>query len=192
MTTSIMNSICARLALGLAVIVSTVLGQPALAQSKSAWTTVGSAGIVNESHFDLVDLSGGGIAQFQAGAPANTSALIRYNVTATSGLFGLLGTPIRMNVRFMDNNASANVIVRLKEYNFDAGLPATTIIEFNSNEQASSASLQNGYKMAACGFAFDFANKAYYLEVELNRTAASGNPKLATVQLSAMPGTCVA
>ena len=191
MTTSIMNSICTRLALGLAVIVSTIIGQPALAQSKSAWTTVGSAGIVNEGHFDLVDLSGGGLAQFQAGAPADTSALIRYNVTATAGLFGALGTPIRMNVRFMDNNGNGNVIVRLKEYNFVAGLPATTIIEFNSNEQASSASLQNGHKMAPCGFAFDFANKAYYLEVELIRIAASSNPKLAVVQLTTMPGSCV-
>lgn len=180
-----------KLALCAALVASTLGIQPVQAQSKYAWTTIGAAGIVNESHVDLVDLSGGGIAQFQAGAPNVANALIRYNVTATPGLFGALGTPIKMNVRFLDNNGNGNVIVRLKEYNFSAGGGAATIIEFNSNEQASSFDYQNGQKMAPCGFAFDFANKVYYLEVELIRSAANSTPKLAVVQLTTMPGSCV-
>ncbi|MFN0118883.1 MAG: hypothetical protein ACKV2V_00110 [Blastocatellia bacterium] len=185
------SNIVIRLGLIVALSFSAIISQPVQAQSERAWTTVGSAGVVEEGHVDLVNLSGGGVAQLQAGAPANTSALIRYNVTATSGLFGALGTPIKMNVRYQDNNSNARVIVRLREYNFIAGTAPATIIEFDSNDYAAAAGLQTKGKNAACGFAFDFANKAYYLEVELSRTAANGFPQAAVVQLSAMPGSCV-
>ncbi|HEX4948517.1 MAG TPA: hypothetical protein VFZ34_17720 [Blastocatellia bacterium] len=181
MTTSIMNSISIRLVLGLAVIMSAFIGQ-ALAQGNKSWTTVASAGTVNDQDIGKIELSGGGLASFNAAAAASDTAYLRYNVTAVDGLF-VAGSP-RMRVRFQDNGGNAQVVVALMELNLITGLPKK-ILELDSNNFAAAPSLQV-QKTGICdgfGNTFNFTDKAYYIEARLVRTAAGGFPRLAAIQL---------
>ncbi len=172
----------------LALLLSAMLSNPALAQDPKSWTTVGSAGTVNDEDTAEVELAGGGIARLDNAAPANTSAIIRYNVVAVDGLF-TVGFP-KMRVRYQDNGANAQVIVRLMEYDFTNNTAPNLVMEFDSNDHASSPSLQTR-SLTSCGFGFNFTNKAYYIEAQLIRTAATGFPMLAVIQLSNAPANCV-
>ena len=185
MKTSITNNICVRLALGLAVILSTFIGQ-ALAQGNKSWTTVASAGTVNDQDAGKIELSGGGLASFNGAAAANDTAYIRFNVTAVDGLL-VAGSP-RMRVRFQDNGSNAQVVVSLMELNLVTGIP-TKILELDSNNFAAAPSLQT-QKTGACdafGRTFNFTDKAYYIEAKLVRTTAGGFPRLAAIQLYSDP-----
>jgi hypothetical protein len=95
-----------------------------------------------------------------------------------------------MRVRYQDNGANAQVTVRLYEYDFANGGSPNLLMEFDSNDFASAPQLQTRSLPAAC-FNFDFTNKVYYLETTLSRSAATGYPMLAAIQLSALPGSCV-
>lgn len=186
MTTSIINSICVRLALCLAVIASTLVSQPTLAQGSKSWTTVASAGTINDQDLGKIELSGGGLASFNAAAAANDTAYIRFNVTAVDGLL-TAGSP-RMRVRFQDNGANAQVVVTLMELNLTTGIPKK-ILELDSNDFAAAPFLQV-QKTGICdafGSTFNFTDKAYYIEVKLVRTAAGGFPRLAAIQLYSDP-----
>lgn len=188
MTTSIMNNICIRLALGLAVILSTFIGQ-ALAQSNKSWTTVASAGTVNDQDIPKIELSGGGLVSFNAAAAANDTAYLRYNVTAVDGLF-TLGHP-QMRVRFQDNGGNAQVVVSLMALDLATGLPQK-ILELDSNDFAAAPSfqVQKTGNCDAYNKPFDFTNKAYYIEAKLVRTGAGGFPRLAAIQLFTVAATC--
>ena len=183
-----MRNTMLRKGLCLALLLGTMLSNPAFAQSPKSWTTVGSAGTVNDEDTALVELGGGGIARLENSAPAGTTAHIRYNVVAVDGLFGL-GSPKRMRVRYQDNGSDAQVTVQLFEYDFANGGAPNLLMDFDSNNFASAPQLQTR-SLNACGVEFDFTNKVYYLEVTLSRSAATGYPMLAAIQLSALPGSC--
>ena len=189
MTTSIMNSICIRLALSLAVILSTFSVQ-ALAQTNKSWTTVASAGTVNDQDLGKLELSGGGLVSFNAMAANNDTAYIRYNVTAVDGLF-TLGHP-KMRVRYQDNGGNAQVVVSLMELDLATGLPKK-VLELDSNDFAAAPFLQvqTTGNCDAYNKPFDFTNKAYYIEVKLVRTGAGGFPRLAAIQLFNVAATCM-
>ena len=158
----------------------TVLGTPALAQGPKAWTTVASAGTVNESDLDIVNLSGGGVASLVNGNDAVTGH-IRFNVVATDGLFDF-GVP-RMKVRFNDNGNNAQVKVMLFRINLNTGLPEK-ILELDSDDYAASAASQSQTTAPCAATAgFNFSNHAYYIEAQLIRSGAGGYPKLTSIQL---------
>ena len=191
MTTSIMNITCLRLGFALAIILSTLISQPALAQNNKSWTTVASAGTVNDQDIPKVELSGGGLASLNATAAANDTALIRYNVVAVDGLF--VGSYPQMRVRFQDNGGNAQVVVSLMEFDLNTGV-IKKILELDSNNFAAAPLLQTQKTGACDAFAlssFNFTNKAYYLDTKLIRTNAGGFPRLAAIQLYNNPASCV-
>ncbi len=168
-----------RLGLSLTLAFLTVLGT-AQAQGPKAWTTVASAGTVNESDLDIVNLSGGGTASLVNGNDAVTGH-IRFNVVATDGLFDL-GVP-RMKVRFTDNGDNAQVKIFLYALNMNTGL-MQKVLELDSNDYAASGAFQTQTTAPCAATAgFNFSNHAYYIETQLIRGGAGGYPKLTSIQL---------
>lgn len=164
------------------------LAQPAMAQHVQSWTTVASAGTVNETNINDVNMSGGGVASLVNGSDPLT-ANIRFNVVATEGLFGV-GYP-RMRVRFTDNGTNAQVKVALYRISLDTG-QIRKILELDSNDYAASGASQS-QTTGVCDAleSFNFSNNAYYLETQLIRTGDGGFPKLTSIQLYKQGGsTC--
>ncbi len=147
----------------------------------SPWTSVGSAGVVDE-----VDLSefymSFGYAGILPAAPANASVTLRYNVTATGDLENG-GVNKRLSARFRDNGPGARVVLYLREYNYLSGA-TTTLLTLDSDTVAPSASFQTHTVGDGCySTSFDFSRNAYYIEAILSRTTASGTPNLAILRV---------
>ena len=159
-----------------------VLSVPVLAQAQSgAWTTVGSAGTVDEADTSIVTMTGGVAAVSGAAAlPANLD--IRYNVVAVEGLYD---DCIKMAVRFKDNGANARVIVRLKQYSLETGI-TTTMLTLDSNNFGSDA-LYQLQSVATCNKSFNFGENAYFVEATLTKTLAGGAPGLALIKIYTNP-----
>jgi hypothetical protein len=185
------TSMMKKLGLGLCLaMLLTLASQSAFAQNNKSWTTVASAGTVNDQDLSKVELSGGGLASFNAAAAASDTAYLRYNITAVDGLF--VGGSPQMRVRFQDNGGNAQVVVYLMELNLSTGLPKK-ILELDSNDFAAAPSLQT-QKTGVCdafGSSFNFTDKAYYIEAKLVRTGAGGFPRLAAIQVYNTPANCV-
>ena len=147
------------------------------------WTTVGSAGTLDEKASDNVFFDHGvvqighpntfekssGRLQTDAGGGAEVpdSAVIRYNVTAVDGLFGISGA--RMAVRYLDEGA--HVSAQLVEVDIETGAEVT-LLTFDSND--SLVPPLNGYqlhRLCARANGFDFVQKAYYIEATLTTSA---------------------
>jgi hypothetical protein len=173
-------------AVALALILMTTTSVAAAAQDDKPWTTIGSAGTVDESgQMTFTD----NIAYLDS-----DSAVIRYNVVAVDGLFndGLQAAFPRMTVRFRDNGSNNRVIVRLKRAPIDGG-NSVTVLRLDSNDYAGSSSFQT-QSVTACGdeaFSFDFASYAYYIEVTMSRTSLPVTPGLASIKLD-LSGICIA
>lgn len=147
------------------------------------WTTVGSAGIVDEADLGIVEFSEAhAMIKAPQGlfAPANLD--LRYNIVSVDGLVqGLPG--FRMTVRYRDNGAGARVIVRLKEHNYFTGAQAT-LMTFDSDAFGANAAIQTR-QIDGCNVSFDFNNKAYFLDVTIQKTLTYGTPLLSAVALRA-------
>ncbi len=146
------------------------------------WTSVGSAGTVDEADATEVHFSGG-IASIKPSAPASSSVTLRYNITSTKDLEDS-GVNKSLSVRFRDNGPDARVQLFLKSYNINTGA-GTTVLSFDSNTTASSSS----YRMQTVGDgcwkpSFDFHNNAYYIEAILTRTSTLGRPALSIMRVS--------
>jgi hypothetical protein len=157
------------------------------------WTTVGSAGTVDEADMGKVffdrsiaqmgNLIGSNQPTSAASAilPQQTvSAVIRYNVTPVAGLFAVkppcftgTGTEcpgIQLKLRYLASGNAARVIAKLIEVDMATGAEVTRL-SFDSN----AFTTNNGYQVqsvAQCGpdvprQPFDFQTKAYYIEVRL-------------------------
>ncbi|MDX2030158.1 MAG: hypothetical protein SF339_05790 [Blastocatellia bacterium] len=186
-----MVSLFVRFGLCVALAFSTLLTPSAQAQNSKAWTSVASAGTVNDQDQPYVELSGGGLASLNNAAPDSHTAFIRFNVTAVDGLF-VAGYP-QLRVRFQDNGANAQVVVSLMEYDFKTAT-LKKILELDSNDFASAPGLQTQKTDACAAFAltsFNFTDKAYYIDAKLIRTGAGGVPRLAVVQVYNNPASCV-
>lgn len=141
------------------------------------WTTVGSAGTVDESSvgkvfFDHAIVQRGHVTAGPGGTPTGASvsadsALIRYNVTAVDGLFPVSGVP-RLTVRYLATGGASQAIAKLIEVDRATGVE-TERLSFNSTGAPTDT-----YKLRAgapaCDpnfFRFDFRRKAYYIEATL-------------------------
>jgi len=169
------------------------------------WTTVGSAGTVDETDASKVFFDRGGvqmghplenppaanqektaddalIAEKSAVIPSQTeSAVIRYNVTAVDGLFDLpqadppSASEIHLSLRYLNAGSNAQVVARLIEVDFTTGVE-TVRLTFNSNSFATSNDYQVQF-VGECGplWSFDFKLKGYYIEATLSRSSIVGN-----------------
>jgi len=125
------------------------------------WTTVGSAGTIDEADMQKVVLDHaiaqlgrliggvGSASSASAAAPGiaqTQSAVIRYNVTAVDGMFPppvaappTIGTQLRL--RFLDTGGSARVLARLIEVDLASGAE-TVRFAFDSNAFPSASNYQ--------------------------------------------------
>lgn len=195
------KGLCLTLALLMTLSTPAISGAQDVLPDKKPWTTVASAGTVNEADVDkvvmfgpLAYLSSQALATTEgvgasphatsglSAAPGMTVAVIRYNVVAVDGLFAA-GEGVRMEVRFHDNGGGARVIVSLKELNLETGI-TTTRLTFNSNIHAPSPLFQtHGISDCSPAWGFDFSKNAYFIDAQLIRIAPSGDPGLAGIRL---------
>lgn len=148
------------------------------------WTTVGSAGTVDEKSegkvfFDRAVVQKGDtlvVAQArqprtEGGVDVTDSAVIRYNVTAVDGLFGL--NDLGMTVRFRDEGKGARVVAQLIEVDLATGAEVTRLT-FDSDASGAPVPGYHVYDVYDCDGRtepFDFVRKAYYVEATLTTSS---------------------
>lgn len=147
------------------------------------WTTVASAGTVDETDLNKINYSEA-TARLNLAVPANSTATIRYNVTALDGLVDAGGDGYRLNVRFRDNGQDERVIVRLKAVDLNTGV-VTTLMTLDSNAFAPNALFQfRSVPVCNPPWGFNFNRNAYFVEAILWKGTTAGNPGLTAVQIS--------
>ena len=76
------------------------------------------------------------------------------------------------------------MLATLKAYDYTTGI-TSTIVSFDSNQYAQSAAYQTRTIGDCANFKqFDFTKKAYFVEVDLVRTAGGGDPGVGVLLLS--------
>jgi acyl-CoA hydrolase len=167
------------------------------------WTTVGSAGTLDEKSegkviFDHAVVQMGQISvisssgrqlRAEGGVEETDSAVIRYNVTAVDGMFG--GKAPAMAVRFRAEGASARVVAQLIEVDIVTGAEVT-LLTFDSD--ANGVPAQSGYHVFDVfncrGGAFDFTRKAYYIEATLTTSVFSENSAAGIQMIQLLATSC--
>jgi hypothetical protein len=147
---------------------------------QQCWTSVGSAGTVDEADLNIVALSSNSTA-------VNSSTVsgivdVRYNIVATAGLFGGECNTKFLTARYADNGSSAQVIIRLYTFNIKTGV-SSTLVELNSNNYVQQTTAQA--QTVSWAGSFNFSTNIYYLEVQLIKTGQSGNPLIRGLQICA-------
>jgi hypothetical protein len=149
--------------------------------SQRFWSTVGSAGTVDEA--DTAKIKFTNSTAQMGSVPVNkalslapiinstTSAIIRYNVTAVDAL--TVSTAVAMNVRYLDAGPLASVVAKLIQVNLTTGVE-TILLTFDSRNfpQASTYQLKgvnNCFPFRP--IRFDFINNAYYVSSTLTKSA---------------------
>ncbi|MEK7831146.1 MAG: hypothetical protein AAB401_08680 [Acidobacteriota bacterium] len=172
-----------------------------------AWTTVGSAGTVDEASTGKLVMRGStiGFPEFlepfpfpadRLNEPAlalpiqleTVSATVRYNVVATDGLFEN-GAYLGMKSRLRDDGNNAQVLLRLFEVNIDTGA-TSLVLTLDSNSFTPSANYQTVGASVFVGNRINFLQNAYYIEATLIQKRSpltpfgGGRPGIAVIQLN--------
>jgi hypothetical protein len=180
---------CRRYVTLLLILTMTVIGSPLSAsaddfENLKPWTTVGSAGTVDEASLSNVAMSGPFVG-IRDTAEVPSTVTVRYNVTAVDGL--LIGAGHCFEGRWRDNGNGGQVILTLKRFNFTTGT-ITTLDVLNSNNSEQSNGLSGG---GLCSISepsttpfFNFNRFAYFVEARIIRTSANGTPALASIKIS--------
>jgi hypothetical protein len=147
------------------------------------WTTVGSAGVVDEADTGIVDFMNGE-ARMAAAAPAGAVLNLRYNVVSLPGFSGFGQYLVR--VRFRDNGAAGRVQLNLRRYNSGTGI-LSQIVAFDSNAYPAAVGYQT--RQICVGLNWDFVAGPYYIEAALTKSGALGQPALGTIQI--IPANCI-
>lgn len=179
--------------IGLIVIFTVFCATIAQAQVPAAskiWTTVGSAGTVDDTDgskvtFDhgtaqvgrrpLINQSAAATspaAPPQAAADAfnqTTSAVIRYNLTPVDGLF-VPGSAIELELRYLDVGRDAQVIVELIEADLANGTENIRV-KFDSNTLTAVDEYRVQTVTQCTPRGFNFSRKGYYLNATLTSNA---------------------
>jgi hypothetical protein len=153
------------------------------------WTTVGSAGTLDESSMGKVFFDHGTVQmghpisgpkplkENAALPPQIQSAVIRYNVTPVDGLFTLQASPCvveagggcafyGLTVRCLAAGNSGKVTANLIEIDMATGTE-TVRLTFASKTTTDKYEVQFGEINLGPDFSFDFVKKAYYIEATL-------------------------
>ncbi|MGM9486483.1 hypothetical protein [Ideonella sp. YS5] len=160
-----------RLAATLAIVTA------ATAASAAPWTTIGSAGVVDEADTGLIDFASGE-ARLRADAATGSVLNLRYNIVALEGFTGL--NQVAWLARFRDNGAGSRMRLFLRQYHPNG--TTSTIDTFDSNSYASAVGYQTRTRCTAVDW--DFADGPYYIEAELTRSADGGMPALGLMSLT--------
>lgn len=146
------------------------------------WTTIASAGTVDETDTAKVNFSEA-TARLNLTTPAQTSATIRYNIVALDGLVDAGGDGYGLSVRFRDNGPNERVVVRVKAVDLNTGL-VTTLMTFDSDAFPASPLFQlRGVPVCWPLWSFNFNRNAYFAEAVLWKGSPLGNPGLSAIQI---------
>jgi hypothetical protein len=157
-----------------------LLALTASAQTRP-WTAAGSTGTVDESDTAEVRFVLGE-AQMVAGAAVGTTSVVRYNVTAVDSTTSL-GAP-RLTIRYRTGDNTGRVLARLYQYNFLPGGAPNAILQFDSSAFPATGAAYVTRTVTNCDApAIDFANNAYFVEVEFRKNGAAGTPGLGTLKV---------
>jgi len=181
------------------MLIASVITTSAQAQDVKSWSTAGSTGTADKVDLNKIVYSNGIVAfpEIQGTQPSarraaglqlqTVQAVIRYNVTASDGLFFDSGR-LCMIVRFRDDGNRARVFLRLLKLNVNDGTTAT-LLNFDSNSFAPQHDFQTN-SVGTNRVPFDFSNNAYYVEATLTKQQpiltplGGGRPGLAVVVLT--------
>lgn len=147
------------------------------AAQANPWTTIGSAGSVDEADMALIEFMNGE-ARMLAAAPAGSVLNLRYNITSLEGFQGL--NQVAWRTRFRDNGNGARVRLILRQYN--ANGPTSTLATFDSNAYAAAVGYQTQTMCTAVDW--DFEDGPFYIEAELTKSADGGLPALGLTTLT--------
>lgn len=192
------------IALAVCFVLSALTGaQAQTPDNDRAWTTIGSAGTVDEADvskvfFEKSKVQMGHVLVIQSGAkkgriitPRTQSAVIRYNVTAVDGLL----TPMppcrpekcigaQLTLRFIADGLGARVVAKLIEVNLATGAE-TVRLSIDSAVSAPGKGYKTDSIQPACiaTWRFDFQQKAYYIEATLTTSSLVAVGSVAGVQM---------
>jgi hypothetical protein len=169
------------------LLVVLVLGpaSSAVALDEKPWTSVGSAGTVDEDSLDRILLHNA-IAQVKSTGPDSAST-IRYNIVAVEGLFG--GEGITLTARFLDAHDDDQVLLLLRQANLFTGA-LTTLVVLDSNAYPPSFSYQTESVCNAAG-RFDFSQNAYYVEAILTKAPVRRGTGTGGLQVLSTPALAI-
>ena len=152
------------------------------------WTTVGSAGTLDEKSVGKVFFDQSKVQMGQVGGTTTTgnpslvsfadSAVIRYNVTAVDSFFAprfcrankfLSSLDVRLSLRYLAAGPGARVVAKLIEVDLATGSEKTLLTFDSAGPGRSQSENYQVQSSSVCGrpWTFDFQNKAYYIEATL-------------------------
>jgi hypothetical protein len=156
------------------------------------WTTVGSAGTLDEKSVGKVFFDHSIVQMGQLAGPATTiskaglvatqtdSAVIRYNVTAVDSFFVRRSCSpdnsqdVRLKLRYLAAGPGARVLAKLIELDLATGTEKALMTFDSSDPNFPRSDKYQVQSTFVCGrpWNFDFEKKAYYIEAAL--TAGNG------------------
>ena len=142
--------------------------------SSDCWTTVGSAGTVDEADSQIVALDQNNVS-IKASVESGT-VNIRYNVSGVQdNINDIDNDKLVLTLRYLDNGANAHVVARLKRVNLNTGT-ISVLASFDSDNFPQSGASQTQSVSSACFSPnpFDSDTNAYFLDVEISRSAFDG------------------
>lgn len=169
-----LTGFCSRRIAYLAALVFASLAPAAYA---APWTTIGSAGIVDEADLGIFDFINAE-ARVSAGAAAGSVLNLRYNIVQLEGFTGV--NQVAWTVRFTDNGAGARVRLFLRQYRTNGIL--STLATFDSNAYPAAVGYQT--QTRCIGVTWNFLNGPYYIEAELTKSSSTGTPRLGLTMLN--------
>jgi len=192
--------------LSLALLLATMLINTSAARADvdpriKVWTTVGSAGTVDEADTGKLVFQGPTVAfpellppttqAFQVFFPLVTvSATVRYNVVATDATVEG-GDILSMAARFRDDGDQAQVILRLFEHNIETGA-TNLLLTLDSNSFSPQPDFQLQTVSVVPTIKPVFVNNVYFIEATLIQKRSpiilfGGRPALSAIQLFKAP-----
>jgi hypothetical protein len=160
------------------------------AQEGWFWSQTGATGIVDDEGARAVVLKDNGSAAIRASVPSATIKL-RYAVTGGPSHLDGFDPAMCMRLSVRDTGATSRVVVRLKAQSFSSG-QQFVLGTYDSDARELPPSDQ--YQTAlTCPLSdpsggtlqgFNYRDFTYYLEVELAKTDATGNPGIRFLGLS--------
>jgi hypothetical protein len=158
---------------------SLVIAPAAWAQAVGCWTTVGSAGTVDEEDLNTVALGTNDTAV--RSTVANATVNVRYNVVNVPENNAGPGKELR--ARLADNGTASRVTVRLHRQNIFNGQDAV-IGEIDSNGfDPSTVAQVRSTRIFGAEALFNFEDNVYYVDVSLVKTSLGGTPLIRAIRI---------
>ena len=163
------------------------------------WTTVGSAGTVDEKDLGIVELDTFSVSH-KAGKTGTVH--IRYNIVAIEGANQGDSKPFngihQIRVRYRDSDghnkaANARVAFFIFRTNVISGLDQR-IFTFDSNVNGEDVTTEQTATKTDCGtrfeFDFDFSRYFYWIDAQVTRNNTTDVASLSAIQITELTTTC--